>query len=251
MTASLQAVPAADVVQADDRQRDQRREDHEELQHLVVDRRGEAAERDVDEHDGGGDDDAEQDRPAEHQLEHERQRVQVHAGDQHGRERERQRVEEVRLLVEAQAQVLRHRPHLRAVVEGHHHDAQEDHRGHGADPVVVDRVDAELGAVGGHAEDLERAQVRGDEREAGDPRGQRAAREEVVEARLDVALRREPDAEDGDEVDRQDQVVDEIRIQPDLGLRKHHGPRPLPRVTKRSARPDRGFTYPLAAPQTR
>ena len=32
-------------------------DDHEELQHLVVDRRGQAAERDVDEHDRGGDDD--------------------------------------------------------------------------------------------------------------------------------------------------------------------------------------------------
>ena len=45
--------------EADDRDRDQRREDHEELQHLVVDRRREAAERDVDGDDERRDDDAE------------------------------------------------------------------------------------------------------------------------------------------------------------------------------------------------
>ena len=67
---------------ADDRERHQRREDHEELQHLVVDRRREAAERDVGEHDDRGDDDADDDRPAEQHLQDQRERVQVHAGDQ-------------------------------------------------------------------------------------------------------------------------------------------------------------------------
>ena len=46
----LQPVPAADPDQAEDRQRHQRRQDHEELQHLVVDRRRQPAERDVAEH---------------------------------------------------------------------------------------------------------------------------------------------------------------------------------------------------------
>ena len=212
----LHAAPAADVVQPDQREREQRGEDDEELQHLVVDRRGEAAERDVGEHDRGGDDDPEQDRPAQQQLEHERQRVQVHARDQHGGERERQRVEQVRRAVEAQAQVLRHAAHLRAVVERHHHDPEEDHRRDRADPVVVHGRVAELRAVGGHAEDLERAEVGRDEREAGDPGGQRAAREEVVEARLDVALGREADAEHGDEVEEQDQVVRDVGVQPQI-----------------------------------
>ena len=153
----------------------------------------------------------------EQQLQDQRERVQVHAGDQHRGDRERQRVEDVGRLVEAQPQVLRHAAHLGAVVEGHHHEAQEDHRRHRADPVVVDRrVDAELRAVGGHPEDLERAEVGRDERQAGDPRGQRPAGQEVVQARLDVALRGEPDPEDEDEVDRQDHVVDEVRVQPDV-----------------------------------
>ena len=212
----LQPVPAADVDQADDRQRQQRGDDHEELEHLVVDRRREAAEADVGGDDERRDDDADDDRPAEHQLEHQRQGVEVHAGDQDRRDRERDRVEDVRAVVEAQPQVLRHRADLRAVVERHHHEAEEDHRRDRADPVVVDRRDAVLGAVGPHAEHLDRAEVRRDEREAGDPRGQRAAREEVVEARPDVALRREADAEDDDEVRQQDRVVEPVRVEPHI-----------------------------------
>jgi hypothetical protein len=91
----LEPVPPADVLQSHDRERDQRGEDDEELQHLVVDRRREPAESDVGEHDEGGDDDPQQDRPAEEDLQHQREREQVHAGDQHGRDGEAQRVEEM------------------------------------------------------------------------------------------------------------------------------------------------------------
>ena len=50
----------------------------------------------------------------------------------------------------------------------------------------------------------------------GDPGRQRAPRQEVVEAALDVALGREPDAEDDHEVRRQDRVVDEVGVEPDF-----------------------------------
>ena len=46
-----QPVPAAERLQADDRHGHDRGDDDEELQHLVVDRRRQPAERDVDEHD--------------------------------------------------------------------------------------------------------------------------------------------------------------------------------------------------------
>ena len=83
-----QPVPAAHVVQRDDRQRDEGREDDEELQDLVVDRRGQAAERDVDEDDGRGDQDRDRDRPPEHEVDHQREREEVHARDEHGGDRE-------------------------------------------------------------------------------------------------------------------------------------------------------------------
>src|SRR4051812_4459705 len=142
-----EAVPAAERLEADDRHRHDGDDDHEELEHLVVDRRRQAAERDVDEYDRGGDDDADEDRPAEHQLQHEGERVEVHAGDEDRRDGECDRVEQVRGLVEAPAQVLRDAAHLRAVVEGHHHEPEEDHRRDRADPVEVHARDAVLRTV--------------------------------------------------------------------------------------------------------
>ena len=69
-------------LEADDRQRQQAGDDDEELQDLVVDRRGQPAERDVGEHDDRGDDDRTPSRPAEQRLDDQRQRVEVDAGDE-------------------------------------------------------------------------------------------------------------------------------------------------------------------------
>jgi hypothetical protein len=63
-----EAVDAADVVQADDRQRYEARHDDEELEDLVVDRRAQPAERDVDQHDRGRDHDRQVDRPPHQQV---------------------------------------------------------------------------------------------------------------------------------------------------------------------------------------
>jgi hypothetical protein len=73
---------------------------------------------------------------------------------------------------------------------------------------------AVLGAVGGHPEDLERTEVRGDEREPGDPGGQRTARQEEIEVRLDEAASQEPHSEDRHEVERDDHVVERARVDP-------------------------------------
>jgi len=119
----------------------------------------------------------------------------------------------VRRVVEAKAQVLGHAADLGAVVERHHHDPEEDHRRDRPDPEEVHGRDAVLGAVRRLPEDLERAEVCRYEGEPGYPRRQRAARQEVVEARLDVALGGEADAEHRDEVDRDDRVVDEVGVE--------------------------------------
>lgn len=116
-----------------------------------------------------GDDDRDPLRPAEQRLQHDRHGVQVHADDQHGRDGEDDRAEQVRGGAEAVQQELGHRADLGAVVERHHHQAEEDHRRDGADPVPVDGVGAVLRTVGGHTEDFGGAEVGGDERETGDP----------------------------------------------------------------------------------
>ena len=176
------------------------------------------------EHEEARDDDRHPLRPAEQRLDDDRERVEVHARDQDRGEREEDRAEQVRRLVEAQQQELGDGADLRAVVEGHHHQAQEDHGGDGADPVPVHGVDAVLRAVGGHAEDLGGAQVGGDERQTGHPGGQRTPGEEEVEAGLHRAAGGEADAEDDDEVDRQDRVVEPVGGEPEL-RRQVHGRR--------------------------
>ena len=171
-----EAVPAADAVQAQQGQRQQPGDDHEELQHLVVDRGREPAEGDVGEHDRGRDEQRHPQRPAEQRLHDGAEQVEVDARDQQLREGEGDRVDQVGARPEPAEHELRDRAHLRAVVERHHHDAEEQHRRDRADPEVVDRRQPELGARGRHAHDLDRAEVGGDERQAGDPRRAATAR---------------------------------------------------------------------------
>ncbi len=212
----LDALPAADVAQADPDQRSEAGDDQEELQDLVVDGAGEAAEEDVAEHDDGGEDDGDvedvlvgDDAVEEPEgLDQQRHRVHGDAGGEDGHDGEGEGVEGAGLLVEAHAQVFRHGAGLGAVVERHHEDADEDHGRDGADPVEVAGDDAVLGAGGAHADDFLRAEVGGDEGQAADPGGDRAAGEEEVVAGAHVALEREADAEHEDEVDQHDEPVD-------------------------------------------
>ena len=207
-----QPAPAADLVQADQGQRKQRGDDHEELEDLVVDRRAQAAEGDVRQHDDGRDHQGDRERPPEQGVQDAAQQVEVDARDEQLGHGERDRVDEVGAGTEPPEHVLRHRPHLGAVVERHHHDTEEQHRRDGADPEVVHGRDAEVGAVGRHAHDLDGAQVGGDERQARDPRRQRAPRQEEVQRLRHLALGQEADAQHEAEVDDEDQVVDEARV---------------------------------------
>ena len=75
--------------------------------------------------------------------------------DRHHRKADR--IEAARPLVETELEVFGHAAGLAAVIEGHHEDGQEDHRGDGADPVEVAGGDAVLGAAGPHADQLQRA----------------------------------------------------------------------------------------------
>ncbi len=213
----LQAAVPPDLVQADDRQRQERRHDHEELQDLVVDGGGQTPDGDVRQHHQGGDHEGEVEVPAEQDVDDLGEQEQVDARDQQLRDREAERVDQVRPRAEPLAHELRHRADLGAVVERHHHHAEEEHGRHGADPVVVHRRDAELGTVGRHAHDLDGAEVRGDERQSGHPRGERATGEEEVEAAGDRSASHQADADDEHEVDRHQEVVDPVGVQTELG----------------------------------
>ena len=217
----LQASPAADVRQADDHDRDEPGQDHEELQDLVVDRAGEAAERDIGQHKASCDDDGKPQRPAQQRLQDDPQSIEVDPGDEHSGDGECERIEEVGRCVEATAQVLGDAAHPRAVVEGHHHQTEEDHGRDSTDPVEVDGRPAVLGTVGRHAEDLNGPEVGGDKGEAGDPGGQGASGQQKVLAGGDGTPGEDADSDDQGEVDDQDAEVQDIEVQPQRVDRKH------------------------------
>ncbi len=208
-----QPADAAHAVQADERQRQQRGHDDEELQDLVVDGRRQPAEGDVAEHHGRGHDERQPQRPAQQRLDDGGQQVEVDAGDEDLGGGEAQRVDQVGAGAEPAAHELRDAADLRPVVEGHHHHAQEQHGRDRADPEVVHGAHAELRAVGRHADDLDRAQVGRDERQAGHPRGQRPAGQEEVQAVGHPPARGGADQQHDGEVGGHQQVVDERRVQ--------------------------------------
>ena len=88
----------------------------------------------------------------------------------------------------------------------------EHHGRDGPDPVEVARHHAVLGARGRHADHFLGAQVGREERQPGDPGGDRAAREEEVLAAPDVSPQDPADAEHEGEIDDQDRVVDRAEL---------------------------------------
>ncbi len=141
-------------------------------------------------------------------LDQQRHRIHRDARREHRHEREGERIHRARLLIEAHAQILRHRPRLRPVVERHHEDADEAHRRDRADPVKVAGDDAVLGARSAHPDHLLRAQVGRDKRQPAHPGRDRPPRQKEVVRGAHVALQREPDAQNEDEIDQHDQPVD-------------------------------------------
>ena len=139
-------------------------------------------------------------------------RVHRDARREDGHHGERNRVQGAGLLVEPQLQVFGDRARAGAVVERHHEQPDEDHGRDRANPVEVRRRDAVFGPAGAHADDFLRAEVRRDERQAGDPGGNRAARQEEVRARLRIALEHHADAQHEREIDQDDRVVDPVEL---------------------------------------
>lgn len=162
-------------------------------------------------------------------------------------------VDEVGPGAEAPEHELRDRPHLRAVVEGHHDDAEEEHRRDGSHPEVVDRRQAVLRAVGRHAHDLDGAEVGRDERQTRHPRRQRPAGQEEVDRVGDGASGGEPDAHDEREVQRDDEVVDDVGVDERFSSRqgyrcegRWHQRHPPGR--RRLREPERRSTYSRRSP---
>ena len=208
----LERVPAADVLQAEVNDRGEAEHDHEELQHLGVDGRSQAAFEHIHQHDCGADPEADIIVPAEQLVQQFRQGVHGNARSKQGHYRERDGVEAAGPLVKTELEVFGHGARLGAVIEGHHEHGEEDHGRNCAHPIEMAGGDAVLGAAGRHAHQFQRAQVGGDESQARDPRRNRAPGREEVRRALHVTLQGETNANDEDDVNAQDGVVDEAEL---------------------------------------
>ena len=204
-----QAAPAAGLAQPEEHERGEAEDDEEELHDLVVNRAGQAADGDVDEHDDRGHGDAGVDVPAEEQPQQRAHGVHADPRREHGHDGEGDRVEGAGLLVEAELQVFGHAARARAVVERHHEDADEHHGRDGADPVEVAGEDAVFRAAGGHPDHFLRAEVGGEEGEAGGPGRHRSAGQEEIRAAGDPPPQQEPQPQHEDDVDGDEEAVDE------------------------------------------
>src|ERR1019366_9249605 len=106
--------------------------------------------------------DAECDVPTQHHLHHYGHGEHVDAAHQHDLQCEGDGGKDACVLAEAQVQVAGDRVRLRYVIEGHHHQAEEEHGGDGANPIPVGGEDAVLVCRACPAHQLKRSEVGGD-----------------------------------------------------------------------------------------
>jgi hypothetical protein len=151
---------------------------------------------------------AQMDVPSEQQGEQRAHGVHADPGRKDGHGRERHRIEAARLFIEAQLQVLGHAARPRAVIERHHEDPDEHHRGNGANPVKVARQQAVLGAACSHPDHFLGAEVRRKERQSADPGRNRSARQQKVVSAGNSSAEDEPHRQHEDDVDHQKDHVE-------------------------------------------
>ena len=204
----LNASPAPGAADGEDGQRGETDYDQEELQNLVIDRAGKAAEISVSEDDRAGEDYGTIEIPAEHEVEHLRQSVHGNPGRKERHDGERDGVQAARLLVEPHFEVFGDGARFTSVVERHHEDADEEHGRDRADPVEVRGHDAVLRAGSGHADYLLRAEVGCEEGEAGDPDGNVVAGSKKFARAGDRFTETPADADHKREIQNEDDVVD-------------------------------------------
>ena len=183
------AAPAARLHHHEDRQRREAQHDQEELQHFVVNRAGQSAEKGVNQNDGRRKQHGRGEAPVQHQFETDSPSAYIEMPDENTVITANvTRVQSPRLLVESQLQIFRHAARAASIIERHHEDADEQHGRHRADPIKMRGHDAVLRAGSAHADHFLRAKIRGDERQAGDPDRDRASGGEEIGAGCDLAF---------------------------------------------------------------
>ena len=184
--------------------------DHEKLQHLGVNGRGQAAFQNVNQHDAGADEQGEVIIPAQQLVEQLGQRVHGNAGGKHGHDGEADGIQSHHRFIEPHLQIFRHGPRLGAVIKRHHKHGEKDHRRNRADPIEVRGGDAIFRAAGGHADQFQRAEIGGNEGQSGHPRWNRARGREKIRRTFHVTGQRPADADDKADIGQQNGVINPV-----------------------------------------
>ena len=178
------------------------RPDQDELQYFIEDGRAQSAQGDVNCHRDRRHPDAEVDVPAQHDLHYQRHRVHVDATHQHCHERKRDRGQRACRFSVTQLQVAGHRVGLGDVVERHHDQREKQHRRDCADPIPVRCQDSILIGRRRPPHEFERAQIGGQEAQAGNPGRHLAAGHEEVFARAGLAFQVPPNGQYEGKIER-------------------------------------------------
>ena len=101
-------------------------------------------------------------------------------------------VERARFFVKAKAEIFGNGARAGAVVERHHENADENHRGNRANPIKMTGGDSIFRAAGGHADNFLRAEIRGNKCEAANPCGKGASGKEKIGAGFHVRFSMTP-----------------------------------------------------------
>ncbi len=200
-------LPAAGFREAKNGDENRAKPDQHELQYLVKNRREQSPQDDIEADRDGGKDDAETDVPSEHDLHDLGHGIHIDATHEHGHEGEGYRRERAGSGTITQQEVAGDRVSFTDVIKGHHDQTQKEHGGDGADPVPVCGHNAVLVGVSRPTKQLERAEVRGDKRETGDPCGHFPPRQKEFFACVGEMLQVKADAEDKDEINADHQKV--------------------------------------------
>ena len=177
------------------------------MHHFVDDGRKQTSQGDIDPDGRGGNQNAEVNVPTKNDLHHDGHGEHVDPAHQHSHGCERQGGEQPRSLAVAKLQVSGYRVRLRHVIKGDHHNAEEQHRRNRADPVPVRGQHAVLISRSRPAQQFERAQVGGDETQAGHPGPHALTSKEEVIARPNPALQVHSNSQHQREVQTYDKQI--------------------------------------------
>lgn len=169
-----------EIVQDEEYERRQAENDKCKLDHFVVHRGGEAAQRDVEEDYGGCGQRGLCEAPTEKGAQYLRERVEANARNENHHDAATDNIQGSSSFVEPQFKEFRYGQCTAPHVDRHHAEGEEEHGGYSADPIKMQGFSTILRTGGDDSDNLERSTVGSEKSDCGHHGGQRASRMEEL-----------------------------------------------------------------------